>query len=95
MDHYGIRGDANNLISSYLHNRKQYVLLPKWGELWSKICGPGGTSDSILGPLLYVMYVNDLPNAIDSTSKLYADDMCLIVHDAIVTKLEQKFTINL
>jgi len=41
------------------------------------------------------MYVNDLPNAIDCTSRLNADDTCLIVHDAIVTNLEQKITSNL
>jgi len=92
--HYGIRGVANSLISSSLHNRKQYVSLNRVNsevksvDMWV----PQG---SIFGPFLYVMYVNDLPNAIDCTSRLYADDTCLIVHDAIVTNLEHKITINL
>jgi len=82
LDHYRIRGVANNLISSYLHNRKQYVSLNGVNSE-EKSIDMGVPQGSIYGPLLYVMYVNDLPNAIDCTARLYvyADDTCLIVHD--------------
>ena len=64
LDHYGIRGKANNWIKSYLTNRTQTSQIVTNGFKSSNLnitCGvPHG---SILGPLLFIIYLNDMDNA--------------------------------
>ena len=91
LNHCGIRGVANDLISSYLHNRKQFVSLNDVNSTLRYI-NMGVPKGSIPGPLQYIIYVNDLPNAIECSAKLYAHDICLIFSDNCLTKLEQKIS---
>jgi hypothetical protein len=84
MEFYGISGKANNLIKSYLQNRYQRVLVDFYSKRyyaeWESVIDevPQG---SILGPLLFLLYVNDLPNVISDISNpfLPADDTSLII----------------
>ena len=74
LDHYGIRGVAKQWLSSYLEKRKQYVCFNGTDSDFLPIaCGvPQG---SILGPSLFLLYVNDLCNASTRlTYILFADD---------------------
>ena len=59
LNAYGIRGIPNNLIKNYLQNRKQYV---EYGNCQSSMntINCGVPQDSILGPLLFLLYINDM-----------------------------------
>ena len=78
--HYGIRGTAYNWFESYLSNRKQCVSYNGVKSSMKPIkCGvPQG---SILGPLLFLIYINDLINVCKKSSPyLFADDTNLFVN---------------
>ena len=71
---YGIQGQALKLIENYLANRKQYV---SFNNTFSNVrdISIGIPQGSVLGPLLFIIYVNDLSNLSDEyTSILFADD---------------------
>ena len=76
--HYGIRGLAKNWVCSYLENRRQYVCIhDSNSECLDVKCGvPQG---SILGPALFILYVNDMCNVSKSLkSNLFAEDTNLL-----------------
>ena len=85
LAHYGVRGVANKWLASYLSNRKQYVSIDECNsDLLNVLCGvPQG---SILGPKLFILYVNDMCN-ISKILKfvLFADDTNIFCsgHDAM------------
>ena len=78
LNYYGIRGPCLKLLTSYLTNRKQYVYLSGYKSSFVDVeCGvPQG---SVLGPLLFILYVNDMITALHSTPRLFADDTCLFL----------------
>ena len=74
LERYGVRGLCLDWFISYLKNRKQFVSIQGAdSELANISCGvPQG---SILGPLLFIIYINDLPNSCkDILPYLFADD---------------------
>ena len=79
---FGICGKLLNPFENYLSNRFQRVLLNGQESNWFPIKA-GVPQGSILGPLLFLMYINDLPDGLYSIVKLFADDTSLfsIVHD--------------
>ena len=78
----GISGTPLKLIKSFLSGRFQGVLLNGQTSSWSQILA-GVPQDSILGPLLCLIYINDLGNNLSSTVKQFADHKSIfsIVHD--------------
>ena len=63
-------------LSSYLLNRKQRVLIPDGSSNWLPV-EEGVSQDSILGPLLFLIYINDIVLHVNSTVRIFADDTIL------------------
>ena len=74
----GISGSLLQWFTDYLHNRKQRVVLPEANSEWASV-NPGVPKGSILGPLLFLLYINDIVEDIDSTIRLFADDTSLYI----------------
>jgi len=86
LKYYGFNGMAYNLMESYLTNRKQYVEMEGVeSELLTVITGvPQG---SILGPLLFIIYINDIVSASNLFNFIiYADDTTLSTTLEIIIK---------
>ena len=78
LNHYGIRGIANNWFKSYLKNRSQYVSIQGSDSDLSSV-KHGVPQGSVLGPLLFLIYINDLHKAIRNSSVYhFADDTNLL-----------------
>lgn len=100
LEGYGVRGNVLNLIKSYLCNRRQctqitricpktkteYVFSSKYSEVTQGV--PQG---SILGPLLFIIYINDLPKAIKQKMVLFADDSTVM----FTNKCKDDLTLNI
>ena len=88
MEHYGVRGVTLDWFASYLTGRKQFVYLNgESSELKDVSCGvPQG---SVLGPLLFLMYINVLPNVSDKLNfYLFADDTNIYYESKDLQNLE-------
>jgi hypothetical protein len=92
MKFYGITGIDYNLIRSYLNNRYQRISMKdrkfnKLSSTWGHV-KHGVPQGSVLGPLLFLIYINDFPLTINKLvdSIPFADDMSIIISDTIPEK---------
>ena len=79
LEHYGIRGNTLKILRSYLEGRSQYVCYGGFESERGKVeCGvPQG---SVLGPLFFILYVNDMIRAAEELALvLFADDTSIFV----------------
>ena len=73
LDYYGIRGSTHNWITSWLSGRFQKVVLD--GQASDPVPVLSGVPQgSVLGPVLFLIFINDLPENIRSSVRLFADD---------------------
>ena len=83
LEAYGIRGTCLNLIKSYLTDRTQMVCINSGGKNYfseTVKVEQGVPQGSILGPLLFILYVNDLINGFDAEMVCqYADDTSVLL----------------
>ena len=87
LDFYGIRGVALTWIKNYLSERKQYV---SYNDVNSDMgtLSTGVPQGSILGPLLFLIYINDLPNTSTKLSFIqFADDTTLYLQGSSLTDI--------
>ena len=83
------KGVAGDLLDTFLKERKQIVVLNGQYSKWTNV-EAGVRQGSILGPLLFLIYINDLPENLVSNSKLFADDTSLF--SVIQNKIYQRRT---
>ena len=99
MEYYGVRGVMHTLIKSYLENRYQRVKFNNKLSKWNKI-NIGVPQGSVLGPLLFLIYINDLPSVMpctlsndNSSSILFAGDTSVIISDPCFMNFERNLNI--
>ena len=88
LNYYGLRGNVNRLIQSYLANRKQYVSINGFeSNLRVILCGvPQGSS---LGPLLFLIYINDFRLCLQKTETgHFADDTFIMIGSKNLATIE-------
>jgi hypothetical protein len=102
LEIYGVTGITKKLFSQFLSNRYQCLnlkdklsgqtLASNWSRIKHRV--PQG---SVLGPLLFLLYINDFPSAINksSTHILFADDTSLVITDRNPDNIHAKLNINL
>ena len=74
---YGFDGKLLEWIEDFLKNRRQRVVIGEFKSDWLEVLS-GVPEGSCLGPLLFVLFINDMPNLLENVCKLFADDTKLI-----------------
>ena len=94
---YGIRGNTHQWLKSYLTNRQQFVKV-NGTVSQCKYVNTGVPQGSVLGPLLFILYINDITNCASKNCKimLYADDTnVLLIGDSMNNlKCQMEDTMN-
>ena len=95
LEYYGIKGVANKWFNSYLSNRHQFVTINGFDSTKSPM-NFGVPQGSVLGPLLFLIYINDLNKAIRfSIIHHFADDTNLLIVGKTLKKIQKQINIDL
>ena len=95
LEHYGVRGHTLKWFTSYLAGRKQYTTVSNIDSQLKDI-SYGVPQGSVLGPLLFLIYINDLNRAITySYIRHFADDTNILYRDKSLRKINQRINFDL
>ena len=95
LEHYGVRGLANDWFKSYLSDRKQFVSINGHDSNLASVLY-GVPQGSVLGPLLFLIYINDLNQAIKFCKvHHFADDTNLFHFSKSITKLNKYVNLDM
>ena len=78
LEHYGFRGQCSEYLYSYFRNRKQYVQVDGHDSSYKPVVS-GVPQGSILGPLCFSLFINDMPLAVKEEAILFADDVAFVI----------------
>ncbi len=94
LNQNGVEGSVYNWIKNYLSSRCQKVFV---GSAFSenKVITAGVPQGSVLGPLLFLVYVNDIADKLISTTRLFADDSSIAASSANIQAIEQNINHDL
>ncbi len=76
ISHYGVRGCTHGWIKKWLTERTQRVVVDGEASDWVPVSS-GVPQGTVLGPLMFLLYINDINDGVSSTVRLFADD-CLV-----------------
>ena len=95
LNQNGISGNLLETLTDFLKDRKQSVVLNGQNSSWANIQA-GVPQGFILGPLLFLIYVNDLSDNVSTNVKLFADDTSLfcVVHDIATSSCDFNYHLN-
>ena len=95
LEHYGFRGHCYRFLKPYFQNRKQYVQVNGYKSATVPI-ETDVPQGSILGPLCFSLYINDLPLAVEDETVLFADDAAFVLTsptlDGLLNKIQNLFS---
>ena len=94
LEHYGVRGVPLNLFKSYLENRKQFVSVNNTNSDILPI-EYGVPQGSVLGPFLFLIYINDLNNGVEFSNAHHFLDDTYVLYSSKFLKDIRKINFNL
>ena len=91
LEHYGFRGNCCSYLESYYQNRKQYVYI-NGNKSDMMTISTGVPQGSILGPICFSLFINDLPLAVEADTVMFADDAAFVLKSSSLTDLYEKIS---
>ena len=88
LHHYGIRNNILNWISMFLTQRQQRVVLNGETSSWHPVIS-GVPQGTVMGPLLFLIYINDIVDGLQCNIRLFADDCIIYTDDQDGDKLQK------